>query len=379
MQLATWIYKESSWQREGGALEDADASKAQIVFLFGDTDVIKDPVHVKEMKKLYPGAHIVGASSSGNILGPQIVTAPLCATVLYLERSNVAVSTVTLTSEDSIEERAKMLVAQLPKEGLKHIFVLSEGLLINGSQLVRGINAVVDGVSVTGGLAGDGARFEHTYVIGDGEPREQCITAIGFYGEALTISSGCHGGWSEFGSVRTITKSRDNVLFEIDGEPALDLYKRYLGDQAKELPNSGLRFPLSIRADQHGPEVIRTLLTVNEAEKSITFAGDVPEGYSARLMKPDLEVLIDGAGIAAEEIERANSRTALGLVVSCVGRKIVMNQLIDDELEAVEEILGENVQLSGFYSYGEIAPFSEDIRSCQLHNQTMTLTVVYES
>jgi len=204
------------------------------------------------------------------------------------------------------------------------------------------------------------------------------VAAVGFYGEGLTISSGCYGGWSEFGAERRITKSAGNVLYEIDGEPALDLYKKYLGHYASDLPNSGLRFPLSIKAKESDPEVIRTLLGIDEATKSIIFAGDVPEGYFARLMKPDIDVLIQGAGQAAEAIARANTKPALGIIVSCVGRKIVMSQLIDEELEAVEEILGRNVQLAGFYSYGEIAPFENDLRTCELHNQTMTLTAIYE-
>jgi hypothetical protein len=256
---------------------------------------------------------------------------------------------------------------------------MSDGLLINGSQLTRGINRVNKLIPVTGGLAGDGARFCETYVIANDVPAQRTIVAIGFYGDSLSIQSGCFAGWSEFGAQRTITKSKENVLYEIDGQPALDLYKKYLGEYAADLPNSGLRFPLNIKEDDNTPEVIRTLLSTNEEEKSITFAGDVPVGFKARLMKPDIEELIQGAGKAALVINKINDKTALGLIVSCVGRKIVMNQLIDDELEIIQETLGDNVVLSGFYSYGEIAPFQEDLLTCKLHNQTMTLTTIYES
>lgn len=378
MQLATWIYQEGAWIREGGALEAQNFAEVQLLLIFGDTDTLEQAEPYATMHGLFPSAHIVGASSSGNILGARIIDAPLCATAVWFEHAHVALSHIRFDTQDDLESSARDLIIGLPQEGLRHIFVISDGLLINGSALVRGINKVNQGVSVTGGMAGDGERFGHTFVIADDVPRERTIAAIGLYGEALCISSGCYGGWSEFGSVRTITKSKGNILYEIDGEPALALYKRYLGDHASQLPHSGLRFPLSIRPHQGGHELIRTLLAVDEIEQSITFAGDVPEGYSARLMKPDLDILIEGAGIAAEAIDIANERTALGLVVSCVGRKIVMNQIIDDELEAVEEILGNNVQLTGFYSYGEIAPFSDTLSTCELHNQTMTLTVIYE-
>jgi hypothetical protein len=123
----------------------------------------------------------------------------------------------------------------------------------------------------------------------------------------------------------------------------------------------------------------RTLLGINEEDKSIVFAGNVPEGWTARLMKPNIDLLVEGAGKAAEIASMQNGKSALGLVVSFVGRKLVMSQLVDEELEAVAQELGENVQLTGFYSYGEIAPFADSINTCELHNQTMTLTVVYEN
>jgi hypothetical protein len=228
-------------------------------------------------------------------------------------------------------------------------------------------------------MAGDGARFLETYVIANNIPTQRTIVAVGFYGNSLSVQSGCFAGWSEFGTQRTITKSDGNILYEIDGQPALDLYKKYLGEYASQLPNSGLRYPLNIKENDDSHEIIRTLLSINEEDKSITFAGDVPTGFKARLMKPDIDELIEGAGKAAEVIKKVNDKTALGLIVSCVGRKIVMNQLIDDELEIIQEILGDNVHLIGFYSYGEIAPFQDNLSTCELHNQTMTLTTIYES
>jgi hypothetical protein len=290
----------------------------------------------------------------------------------------VAVKTVDFNPGDNVEALSEALISGLPKEGLKHIFIISDGLALNGSELVAGINKMAMGVTVTGGLAGDGARFQETWVVGDNPARQHSIVAVGFYGDGISIGTGCFAGWSEFGTDRIITRSEGNVLYEIDGEPALDLYKRYLGEYAEGLPNSGLRFPLSIKENDGDPEVIRTLLGIDEEAKTITFAGNLPEGFKARLMKPDIDVLIDGAAEAAREIEAVNDRPALGLAVSCVGRKIVMDQLIDEELEAVGEVLGENVQLTGFYSYGEIAPFMKDKLHCELHNQTMTLTVIYE-
>jgi hypothetical protein len=320
----------------------------------------------------------VGASSSGNIQGAEISNASIVASAVSFREAAVRIATVDFESEDDIQALSARLIEQLPRDELRHVFVLSDGLNINGSELVKGINQVVQGISVTGGMAGDGDRFRETWIIADAPARQKRIVAVGFYGRNLAISTGCHGGWSPFGAERTVTRSRGNVLYELDGEPALDLYRIYLGEFAKDLPHSGMRFPLNIRAPGEANEVIRTLLAIDDAEKSITFAGDIPTGATARLMKPDLEQLIDGAVNAASDILAINDQRALGLVVSCVGRRVIMKQLVEEELEAVADTLGHNVHLTGFYSYGEIAPFKDQPAQCQLHNQTMTLTAIYE-
>ena len=377
MKLLNLIY-DDDWAIKDGELKENEFSLVNIVFLFGDTDCIKDEKKFFELKELFPNAKIVGCSSSGNIFNSAVTKFQMVATAVVFEKASVEISSINFNENDDIEKLSENLINNLPKENLKHIFLLSDGLLINGSQLTRGINKVNKLIPVTGGMAGDGARFCETYVIANDIPAQRAIVAVGFYGDSLFIQSGCFAGWSEFGAQRTITKSIGNVLYEIDDEPALDLYKKYLGEYAVDLPNSGLRFPLNIKEDDNSPEVIRTLLSINEEEKSITFAGDVPIGFKARLMKPDIEELIEGAGKAAEAISKINDKTALGLVVSCVGRKIVMNQLIDDEIEIIQDTLGDNVNLTGFYSYGEIAPFQDDLLTCKLHNQTMTLTTIYE-
>jgi hypothetical protein len=378
MKLENLIYDNENWILVNSELEDEDYLKVNIVFLFGDTDIIKDENIFFQIKNRFPNAKIVGCSSSGNILNAQVSKYPIVSTAICFDNAWVELSTITFNDEN-IEKLSENLINNLPKDNLKHIFLISDGLLINGSDLVKGINKINSFTSVTGGMAGDGGRFLETFVIANNIPTKRAVVAVGFYGDSLSVQSGCFAGWSEFGAERIITKSIGNILYEIDNQPALDLYKKYLGDHASSLPNSGLRFPLNIKENEESNEVIRTLLSVNEEDKSITFAGDIPEGYIARLMRPDIDELIAGAGKAARVINKINNKTALGLIVSCVGRKVVMNQFIDDEIEIIQEILGDNVHLSGFYSYGEIAPFKDNLLSCQLHNQTMTLTTIYES
>ena len=367
---------DDSWQVSESQIDNKE--DANIVFLFGDSDAVESATNFEAVKAMYPNADIVGTSSSGNIQGIEISDAAIIGTAIQFEKARTEISIVDFTSADDVEQQAGAMIDQLPKENLKHVFVLSEGLLINGSDLVRGLNSKAIGFTISGGMAGDGERFETTLIIANEVARKNRAVAIGFYGD-VTISTAYHAGWSPFGDDKIVTKSRKNVLLELNNRPALEIYKEYLGEFAEDLPYSGMRFPLNIKANEESDPVIRTLLAIDEEENSIIFAGDIPEGYIARLMKPDMDVLIDGSEVFTKDISIPNTNTALGLTVSCVGRRVVMKELIEEELESINEVLGDNVYLSGFYSYGEISPFHDDQQTCQLHNQTITLTAVYEN
>jgi len=274
------------------------------------------------------------------------------------------------------------LISSLEKEGLKHVLVFSDGLHVNGSELVRGIRwELPEGCNATGGLAGDGALFENTVVVtNDGLAKGNFISAIGFYGDRLKVGYGSLGGWDSFGIERNVTKSAGNVLYEIDNQPALDLYKSFLGEKAKDLPSSGLLFPLSMRLTSTEDPVVRTILAVDDKAKSLTFAGDIPEGSQIKLMKANIDRLIDGAEEAAKiSVSPFGEHQAqLSILISCVGRKLVLKQLVEEEVEAVESAVGSQSAITGFYSYGEIAPFLTGAK-CELHNQTMTITTFTEN
>lgn len=353
----------------------AMSDNAHLVLVFADTEYFHGNACFEELKTRFPQAHIVGCSSSGSILDAVISDGDIVATAIHFDKGKVRLAVADVRPDDDVQTLAATLMAKLHADDLKHVFVLSDGLSVNGSKLATGLNQA--GIAVTGGLAGDGTRFGKTWVMADAPAQNGRIAAIGLYGD-LAVKSGCFGGWQEFGAERIVTRSSGNVVHEIDGQPALTLYKKYLGDQARDLPGSGLRFPLSVQADKHAKPIIRTLLAVDEAAQSLTFAGDVPQGYLCKLMKTNLDSLIDNAGMAAEAAKPVqDDASGLCLVVSCVGRRLVLGQLTEEELEIVREKLGAATTITGFYSYGELAPFS-DVMQCQLHNQTMTLTTIYE-
>ncbi|MBI3902725.1 MAG: FIST C-terminal domain-containing protein [Nitrosomonadales bacterium] len=353
---------------------DDGARDAGLVLVFADTDYFHTPACHRELKEKFPQALIVGCSSSGSVQGSYISDDGIIATAVKFKYGRVRLATADVAACRSVRALAANLMEDLAEDDLRHVLVFSDGLLVNGSELAAGLNGY--GIPVTGGLAGDGARFGQTWVMANAPARPGCVAAVGLYGN-MAIKTGCFAGWEEFGAERVVTRSSGNVVSEIDGQPALTLYKKYLGPLARDLPGSGLRFPLSVRANKESEPIIRTLLSVSENARSLTFAGDVPEGHLCKLMRTRLDALIESAGMAAATAAQPHAGTGLGLVVSCVGRRLVLGQLIEEELEAARKKLGPQTTVTGFYSYGELAPFS-DVLQCQLHNQTMTLTTIHE-
>lgn len=368
----------SGWEiKSNNDLKDV----AQLILVFGNRDLLKEPHHFNYIKSLYPYAEIVGCSTSGEIYQEEILNNSIVCTAIYFERTPIK---VVYEHIDSVEDSFRIganLVEQLEKDNLTHVLVLSEGLNINGSELTKGINFQLDDkVSVTGGLAGDQELFNETVIVHNRPGINNIVLAIGFYGKNIQIGYGSLGGWDSFGVDRLVTKSVSNILYEVDGQPALALYKKYLGSYAANLPSSALLFPLSLIQTETQASVVRTILSIDEEKGSMTFAGDIPEGSYVRLMKANFEKLIDGACSAAEmsKISLKNNIPDLALLISCVGRKIVMKQRIEEELYQVRDVLGESTVTTGFYSYGEIGPIEPSDKHCELHNQTMTITVFKE-
>lgn len=355
---------------------------ANLVLVFGSTGNIKNADNLNELKSKFTNAIFIGSSTSGEISDVNVFDDTIIATAILFERTKIEYKSIEIAEASNSYDAGSKLIEMLDKQDLSHVFVLSDGLNVNGSELVKGLRSYLpEGVGVTGGLAGDGPNFKETFIVTDNaKSKSKTIVALGFYGSNIKIGYGSLGGWDSFGIERLVTRSNSNVLFELDGKPALELYKSFLGEEyVKDLPASGLLFPLNLRIQQDDTPVVRTILAVNEEEQSLTFAGDIPEGSYVRLMKANFDRLIDGAVGAATNtlINEKTTNPDLAILISCVGRKLVLKQLVEEEVEGVREVLGNNTTLCGFYSYGEISPFSKDAK-CELHNQTMTITTFKE-
>ena len=370
------------WTDSKGWVGNSDLKdSAQLVIIFGGRDALSEADLVRETQEQYPKAMAIGCSTAGEIAGTGVYDDSIVATAIHFADTQIKRVDVLVDETESSTDAGKKLGSALETEGLKHVFVISDGQTVNGSELVAGLTeALPSSVSLTGGLAGDGPRFEKTLTFALGKPIEGAISAIGFYGEKLRVGFGSLGGWDAFGPMRQVTRSEANVLYELDGKPALELYKKYLGEHADGLPATGLLFPLSVKLPDREDNIVRTILAVDEEQQSLTFAGNIPEGSIAQLMRANFERLIDGASGAAQGcFDSIGDSTSpeLAILISCVGRKLVLKQRTEDEVESVRDILGDSTVLTGFYSYGEICPSSPQA-DCELHNQTMTVTTFRE-
>lgn len=347
------------------------------VLVFGGVELFTRPDAVAALTGAFPESIVMGCSTAGEIAGEEVRDNECVVTAVHLGSATLRRAYTDLSGMDDSRAAGERIGQQLSGAGLKAVMVLGPGVQINGTALVEGIESQLGaGVPITGGLAGDGGAFQQTWTLSNAGAKDNGVVAIGFCGDALDFSHGSFGGWEAFGPARKVTRCAGNVLFELDGEPALEVYKRYLGDHAKGLPASGLLFPFAMLGEDHTAiGLIRTILGIDEVAGSLTLAGTINDGGYLKLMHASTDRLVDGAEAAAEGAKKMFSAEgdSLAVLVSCVGRKLVMGDRIDEEVEAVADVFGAKATLTGFYSYGEISPFTPGV-SCQLHNQTMTIT-----
>jgi len=375
----------TGWSSEPAELSDVlgsspEAAARTAVFVFGASDLAVVAEPLAELTRALGPARMIGCSTAGEVLNDQLSDDGLVVATCQFDQARVSAAAVPVTDSAGSFEAGRLLAEQLLEQDreLAAIFILSDGIVVNGSDLVAGLAAGAPGVPVSGGLAADGPRFGQTWVLADGQPQAGYLAGLGFSGDSLQLGFGSAGGWDVLGPDRRITRSAGNVLYELDGQPALALYKKYLGERADELPASALLFPLSVRPPEEPDHaVLRTVLAIDEQEQSMTFAGDVPQGSLARLMRATIDRLVDGAEAAARQCGpgAGPDSDTLALAVSCVGRRLVMRRQSEDELTAAVAGLPAGATMLGYYSYGEISPRGA---TSDLLNQTMTVTTLHE-
>ena len=283
-------------------------------------------------------------------------------------------------SPKALIEAGRSIGRALACSDLKALFVLSDGTKTNGSDLVRGLrDAVGPDVVLCGGLAGDGANFGTTYVGLNAPPAPGRVAAIGFSGDKLIVGHGSSGGWDVFGPRAAHHQGQRQCALRTGRQAGAGSLQALSRARRGPVPGSALLFPLRIYpADKPEQAIVRTVVGIDEEARTMTFAGDMPEGHCAQLMRGNFDRLIQGAANAAEQAQSEVAGERVAILVSCIGRKLLLGQRIHEEVEAVQDVLGHTTHLTGFYSYGEVSPH-EVTGSAELHNQTMTITTLSEA
>ncbi|MDQ2082180.1 FIST N-terminal domain-containing protein [Xanthobacteraceae bacterium Astr-EGSB] len=364
----------------GWSRSSSRCTRADLVLYFGGRKSLSDERH-QELAALHPGAHILGCSSSGQIVDGKLNDDGIDAVAMSFDSTRVKLAREIVANPQQSRACGEAIGRALAADDLAGIFVLADGREVGGDDLVDGLaDAVGQSVPVIGGMAADGADFAETLVGADTPPRRKTVGAVGFYGDAVSLGHGCAGGWDVFGPLRQVTRAEGNTIFEFDGEPALDLYERYLGEEeARGLPGTGLRFPLRLHdPDRPYSPIIRTVFAVDRKARSLTLGTRVPQGWVSQMMRGSFERLASGAARAARRAAAGTAdRDGIAILVSCVGRRLLMGQRVADEVEDADAELGTRMIRLGFYSYGEIAP--DDMSGiCEMHNQTMVVATLSE-
>lgn len=374
MKVHQLVWKNNSWN--GDSIEDS--FKPQLCLLFGTRQQIDESRdYHNELKSRFSSAQIVVSSTAGNILDDELMDDVIVANLIYLEHTEVICNLIKFGNKSGVE-LGEILGNTLNEKGANYGLVFS-CMGVNAGHILKGYNSANSGnIPLSGGIAGDNYLFEKTLVGLNEDIGENQFVVVAFKGNRFSARHGSKGGWDVFGPERAVTKCEGNVLYEIDEKPALDLYKNYLGEKSSELPTSALHFPLAYIDPVTKEYIVRGVQGIDEETNSLILYGDLDEGLSIQLMKANFDRVIQGAeDSASDSINKNMGDPDFSLLISCVARRLALDQLVEEELEGAKSVLGKNTKISGFYSYTELSPVIGD-GACRLHNQTMTITSFYE-
>jgi hypothetical protein len=327
--------------------------------------------------------HIIGCTTDGEIASNGFNTDSAVLAGLVSEEISFHSAHVENLGADS-EAAGRKLAQQLPSS-VRHIQLFSDGLTGNGCAILRGMYSVLDPETpIVGGTAADGDRFQRTWQFAGNQMLTDAAVAMGFSGE-FQMGLGVGSGWAPVGIGRTVTRAVGSILYELNGEPALEVYSRLLGKHAEQLPSVGVEYPLALLdvnsacglQDQDYPYLMRATMAVNTQDGSIKFAGEIPEGARVRLTCGDRRCILQAIKKAVYQAKADLGKTqpALAFCFSCMARKIVLGRHIKEEAEVIKEELGPQVPIIGFYSYGEYSPIKRYTLSL-LHNETACVSLL---
>lgn len=355
------------------------AASAQLILLYTSRKQLENPVWLGLLRSVYPNANIMSCTTSGEIYESELLDDSISAVAISLEHSSIKVASINLKEVENSYEAGKKLVTQFSSSNLQHVLVSCDGWLVDGSELIEGMyKDLSSNVTISGGMAGDGANFSHTLVGLNHKIEQGNIVAAAFYGNKLKVGYGNHGGWDVYGPRMLVTKCNGRIIEEINHKAALPLYKTYIGSDSEGLPGTALKYPLGLIKKGKTTPLVRTIFNVDEINQTIITGSKIAVGSEICFIRAEFDNIIKGVEQAAESaVSLTDGPVELALIVSCIGRKLLFGQDIQEEIEICKKKLGRQTPVIGYYSNGEIS--TTDRKYAELHHQMVTITTFSES
>jgi len=318
----------------------------------------------KWLKSILPHSNIIGVTTAGEICLGKIYEGSVVISFTVFNTTSVKSKMYDLSSDCKIENTINDLVTAETKA----IIIFSDGLNSNAEKLVKGVYALRPEIVIAGGRAGDNFVFEKTYVFNETGYTQNGYVIASLSADELLVNSDYILNWTPIGKDMIVTKAKGNILYELDGMPIYDVYKKYLGeDVIDNFPKSSMEFPLIIKKE-HILIARDPLLKTDDS--ALMFAGNFEEGDVVRFSFGDIEDIEDEA---TEYFNKFKTIPAESIFVySCAARKSLMGDKLEDEINILESL----TQTSGFFTYGE---YFHTSNIAEILNVTTTFLALSES
>lgn len=356
-------------------------AEPEAVLLFASARYDQGEVLAGFAGELPASTRIVGCSSYAEINSEEALTGSV--TAMGLRLGSVAFETFKLDGADGDSLAAgRVFGAQVKAFEPDLLLLFPDGLKMNGTQFLLGIQEIVGrDLPIIGGMAADDGTFTATYEYHGRELISGGAVGLGLKG-GIEVITAAKAGWLPVGARRTCTRVEGGkAILELDGHPALHLYKEYLGERADEMPAVGIEFPLGVVGgvqgtqrlpDSEGLLLVRAVIGVDEERKALLCVGEIPAGAEVCMTRAGKEDLIEAADAAVGVARAAMPAPQVAFIFDCMGRKLVLGARYKDELRRSFELLGGTPTI-GFYTYGELSPVQG---VTMYHDETFTLALV---
>jgi len=377
--------KSTAFQAATEAVEDLSGNKPDIFFVFSSVAYNQKAV-LEGVNQVADGTMVVGCSAAGEISPQASDHESVVVMAMSAPKMNFSVGKSNGVSKDSFKAGADAAKATLKAAGKKKFdlfIMIADGMTGNGADIVKGVQSVLgENFPIIGGSAGDDYRFEKTYEYFGDKVLTDSVIGIGLSGD-FKFGFGIRHGWEPVGLPMTVTEAEGTVIKKIDGKPALKVYEDYFQREASELIEQPLArmaytYPLGVAVEGSDELLIRDPVVANK-KGEITMASETPKGSIVRLMIGDQDNAKNAADWAAnrakEQLGKATPKCAI--MFNCMARKKLFGMKCHEENALVSSIIGKDVPIIGFYTYGEKGPLLGKIGTpAYFHNETMTMLLL---